>query len=84
MKKKVASKKQKTANSDVIDKNLASLPKSLVQKLQTLNSQIQVGDLRSLGLRVLDRAKAISNQIKSLPKKVKGKSLAKKTATKKK
>lgn len=84
MKKKVASKKSKAVKSEAIDKSLSSLPKSLVKKLQSLNSQIQVGDLRSLGLRVLDRAKAISSQIKSLPKKVKAKSLPQKTTQKKK
>ena len=48
----------------MIDEKLAEFTPALKQKLSEVQSQIQTGDLRSLGMKVLERAKEISTKIK--------------------
>lgn len=49
----------------VMDDQLASLSPALKQKLEEVKNQIPVGDLRSLGMNVLERARALSEMLKN-------------------
>lgn len=70
--KGAAPKSKKTAKTEgrsaaalrLIDSKLAEFTPALKQKLNEVQTQIQTGDLRSLGLKVLERAKEISGKIK--------------------
>ncbi|MBX2995008.1 MAG: hypothetical protein KF681_09305 [Bdellovibrionaceae bacterium] len=68
--KKAAPKKAKTQGRSaaaalrMIDTKLAEFTPALKQRLSEMQTQIQTGDLRSLGMKVLERAKEISGKIK--------------------
>lgn len=49
----------------MIDQTLAALTPALRQKMTELQGQLQAGDLRTLGLRVFERAKDISQKIQA-------------------
>ncbi|MFN7729861.1 MAG: hypothetical protein ACK5P7_11950 [Bdellovibrio sp.] len=48
----------------MMDEKLAEFTPALKHKLFEVQGQIQTGDLRSLGMKVLERAKEISTKIK--------------------
>ena len=49
----------------MIDESLSSITPALKASLDEVKSQLTVGDLRSLGLRVFERAKTISDKVRS-------------------
>ena len=49
----------------LIDESLSAITPALKASLEDVKSQLTVGDLRSLGLRVFERAKTISDKVRS-------------------